>query len=125
MRKIEHFVSRDSCKREFRTKITTITGLGDIEKEINENYSLHDWALEYVACDGKKGQVTARHYDEDILFHFAVADIHRFSIDLDVQARWLSEVKLCMVEEGASLTFCGVGIQITARDVELSIQEKE
>lgn len=125
MRKIEYFVAKDSCKKEYRTKITTITGIDEIKKVIEENECLHDWTLEFVACDGEKGHITTKPYDSENLFHFDVIDIQTFSIDLDVLIRWITETKIAVVEDCVTLTFHGIGIQMTAKEVTLSIQEQE
>ena len=124
MRKVEHFVARDSCKKEYKTKMTTVTGFDEIKKEIDENYCLHDWCLEYVAYDGEKGQITAKSYNDETLFHFSIVGIQKVSIDLDVLVRWIMEVEM-VVTDNVTLTFHGIGIQITAREVTLDIQEKE
>ena len=125
MRKIEHVVAKGSCEKEYGTKITTITGIDEIKSVIEENECLHDWTLEFVACDGEKGHITAKPYDSENLFHFDVIDIQKFSIDLDVLIRWITEMEIDVVEDCVTLTFHGIGIQMTAKGVTLSIKEKE
>lgn len=124
MRKVEYYISKDSCGKEYKTKITTICGFDEIKKEIGENDYLHDWSLEYVAYDGTTGQITAKSYSSPTLFHFSFAGIQEISIDLDVLVRWIMEVEM-VKGDNVTLTFDGVGIKITAKKVALKIQAQE
>ncbi len=123
MRTEEYLVFKDSDKKEHKTRITKITEIEEILEEVNAKDQLHDWSLEYISCDGKSAQVTVKSYEDETLFHFHISGLQQYNIDLDVVVRWLYEVNF-KVSNVISIIFDGVGIEITAKEVVLEIQEK-
>ena len=123
MRTQEYLVFQDSDKNEHKTRITTITGIEEIIDEVNARDQLHDWSLEYISCNGKDAQITAKSYEDETLFHFHIKGLQKYNIDLDVVVRWLYEVNI-EVSNDISIIFDGVGIEMTAKEVILEIQEK-
>lgn len=57
------------------------------------------------------------------MFHFHIKELQNYSIDLDVLVRWLYEVNI-KVLNSISIIFDGVGIEMSAKEVILEIQEK-
>ena len=123
MRTQEYLIFNDSDKKEHKTQITKITDITEIIGEVNAKDRLHDWSLEYISCDGKSAQVTVKSYEDETLFHFHINGLQQFNINLDVVVRWLYEVDF-KVSNVISIIFDGVGIEITAEEVILEIQEK-
>jgi len=123
MRTEEYVVYKDIDKNEHKTRITTITGIEEIIDEVNARDQLHDWSLEYISCNGKDAQITAKSYEDETLFHFHIKEVQKYNIDLDVVVRWLYEVNI-EVSNDISIIFDGVGIEMTAKEVILEIQEK-
>lgn len=123
MRTQEYLVFKDSDKNEHKTRITKITGINEIIEEVDANDQLHDWSLEYISCNGKDAQITAKSYENETLFHFRIKELQNYSIDLDVVVRWLYEVNIA-VSNNISIIFDGVGIEMSAKEVILEIQEK-
>lgn len=123
MRTEEYVVYKDIDKKEHKTRITTITGIEEIIDEVNAKDQLHDWSLEYISCNGKEAQITAKSYEDETLFHFHIKELQNYSIDLDVLVRWLYEVNI-KVLNSIFIIFDGVGIEMSAKEVILEIQEK-
>ena len=123
MRTQEYLVFKDSDKNEYKTRITKITEINEIIEEVDANDQLHDWSLEYISCNGKDAQITAKSYENETLFHFHIRELQNYSIDLDVVVRWLYEVNIA-VSNDISIIFDGVGIEMSTKEVILEIQEK-
>ncbi len=123
MRTQKYLVFKDSDKNEHKTRITKITGINEIIEEVDANDQLHDWSLEYISCNGKDAQITAKSYEDETLFHFHIKELQKYNIDLDVVVRWLYEVNI-EVSNDISIIFDGVGIEMSAKEVILEIQEK-
>ena len=123
MRTEEYVVCKDVDKNENKTRITTIIGNEEIIDEVNAREQLHDWSLEYISCNGKDAQITAKSYEDETLFHFYIKEVQKYNIDLDLVVRWLYEVNI-EVSNDISIIFDGVGIEMSAKEVILEIQEK-
>ena len=119
----EYLVFKDSDKKEHKTQLTKITGINEVIEEVNANEQLHDWSLEYIACDGKDAQITVKSYEDETLFHFHMKGLKQYKIELDVLVRWLYEVNIKVSSE-TTIIFDGVGVEITAKEVTLEIQKK-
>lgn len=123
MRTQEYLVFKDSDKKEHKTRITKIVEIEEIINEVTARDQLHDWSLEYVSCNGNDAQITAKSYEDETLFRFYIIGLQQYNIDLDVVVRSLYEVNF-KVSNVISIIFDGVGIEITAKEVILEIQEK-
>lgn len=123
MRTQEYYVFKDSKKHEHKTRITKITEINEIKEEVDANDQLHDWSLEYISCNGKDAHITAKSYENEILFCFHIKELQNYNINLDVVVRWLYEVNI-EASNDISIIFDGVGIEMSAKEVILEIQEK-